>query len=481
MNPRYLLAAAILMIFGCQPAEENPVEDPRISEIENNLVPGIMIEGHEYPGWTIQERMKNYRVPGVSIAFFEDGRIAWTRTYGYLDTDSAEMVNVGTRFQAASISKPVAASGMMALAESGKFDIDADVNTYLSEWKMPGNPDAPDEIITLRRLVTHNAGLTVHGFRGYAEGEDVPSTLDVLQGNGNSDAVFPDTIPGSIWRYSGGGYTLMQYVIEENIDESFPEFMRNTVLDPVGMERSTYVQPLPADMRDNTSIGHRPDGNAVKGKWHTYPEMAAAGLWTTPTDLSKWALAMQRAFNGSNDEFIQPETARKILTKHMDDWGLGPALGGEGDSLYFRHGGANEGYRCMLFAQASEGGQGIAIMTNSDLGGALMNEIIRAVDKAYGWNVYKPALKTVIDLDEEELAAFEGVYHGGPQIEVNVFLEDGQLKGRVDQNVFLLYPEAPDQFFDDQDGQSLFFHRTEDGTITGFTVEGIEFERQTGA
>ncbi len=479
MKIHHLLLLVFVLITACENKTEVVRETSVADKIENGLIPGILIEGTEYPAWTISERMENYNVPGVSIAFFENNEIAWTRTYGFLDTDSMEAVNIDTRFQAASISKPVAASGMMKLIESGDLDLDADVNTYLVEWKLPENPYDPNEHVTLRRLVTHNAGLTVHGFRGYASDEPVPGTLEILLGAApaNSDAILPDTIPGAIWRYSGGGYTLMQYVIETNFNPLFPAFMKENVLDPVGMENSTYQQPLPEDLRQNTSVGHRPDGQPVTGKWHTYPEMAAAGLWTTPSDLGRWAMAVQRAYNGSETEFIQPQTAKKILTKHINDWGLGPGLGGEGDSLYFRHGGANEGYRCMLFSYAGAGGQGMAIMTNGDLGGALMNEIARSIDAAYGWNVFLPQTKTVIDISEEELSAYTGTYES-ENFGIEMYIEDDVLKGKVGENIFTLYPEDSDRFFDDQDGQILLFERDEEGLITGFTVEGLKFVRQ---
>jgi CubicO group peptidase (beta-lactamase class C family) len=268
----------------------------------------------------------------------------------------------------------------------------------------------------------------------------------------------------------------MQYVIERNFNSSFPDFMQETVLNPVGMNRSTYEQPLPANLTENTAIGHRPDGAPVRGKWHTYPEIAAAGLWTTPSDLANWAMAIQRAYNDGSGEFIQSETAKKILTKHINDWGLGPGLGGEGDSLYFRHGGANEGYRCMLFSFAGAGGEGMVIMTNGDLGGPLMNEIARSIDSAYDWNVFLPDVRTVIEMSVADLNSYIGNYAAEPEgIQVEMFIDGELLKGKIGNNTFTLYPEDTDRFFDDQDGQMINFKRDEDNSITGFTVEELEF------
>ena len=478
-----------LILLGCQSGNtDQPVveEDPFIAGITNGLQPNLMIEGREYPTYSIPQRMEQFRVPGVSIAFFENNEIIWTRTFGYIDGKGSNPVDENTRFQAASISKPVAASGMMKLVEEGTLDLDADINDYLEDLRIetftPAYEVSPaEEKVTLRRLVTHTAGLTVHGFGGYAEGDDVPTTLQVLRGEdpANSPAVVLDTIPGSIWRYSGGGYTLMQYVIEENINPSFPDYMQETVLTPAGMENSTYEQPLPAEMAENTAVGHRQDGSAVAGNWHTYPEKAAAGLWTTPSDLARWAMTIQRAYNGSESEFIKPETAQQILSKHLGDWGLGPGLRGEGDSLVFQHGGSNEGYKCNLVAFAGGKRQGVAIMTNGDLGSPLIAEIIVSIDKAYGWNMFSPTVKTSIDMSAEELEEYSGVYgQGDSDFELIIYVEDGELKSRIDDDVFILYPEKTDVFFDSRDVQTINFLRNDENNITAFEVNGRVFDKK---
>ena len=214
MNPWMLLLNLVLLTSACGPSRPSaPQKDytEDIKRIESGLMPSLIIEGEEPTPRTIQERMAHYKVPGVSIAFFENGAIQWTRTYGYLSRDSLQRVDEASRFQAASISKPVAATGLLTLVEAGDLDLDADVNTYLQEWRVPENRFTEREQVTLRRLVSHNAGLTVHGFRGYAADEAVPTTVQVLNGAtpANSDPIVADTLPGAIWRYSGGGYTVM--------------------------------------------------------------------------------------------------------------------------------------------------------------------------------------------------------------------------------------------------------------------------------
>ena len=478
----FLFLASLLA--ACQSAEAERDYSADIEKIENGLLPSLIIDGEEPAPVSIVARMAEYQVPGVSIAFFENGAVRWTRTYGFLSGDSLQAVDENTRFQAASISKPVAATGLLTLVELGKLDLDADVNTYLQSWKVPENGFTREEKVTLRRLVTHNAGLTVHGFRGYAADEPVPATVPVLNGEApaNSDPILNDTFPGAIWRYSGGGYTVMQLVVEEVAGPSFPAFMQQTVLTPAGMTRSTYEQPLPPDRRDNTAVGHRGDGSRVDGDWHTYPEIAAAGLWTTPSDLARWAISIQKAYNGSEGEVLSPETARAMLTKHAGDWGLGPGLEGDADSLTFGHGGANEGYRCILLAFAKDGGQGAVVMTNSDRGAQLFTEIMRSISDVYGWNKYRPTVKKVIPLSAEEKAAYTGFFQANEELKVQLVLEGEHLKGmpQWDMSPITLLPEAEDRFFDRDDGTPLHFFRNADGKVAGFEVQDLRFERVEG-
>ncbi len=322
-----LLPAAYL---SCQP--DSTALESRIQQIENNLMPSIVIAGREEASrFNIHERMKYHKVPGLSIAFVDDGQVAWTRCYGYLSSDSLALVDSLTLFQAASISKPVAALASLRLVEEGKLQLDQDVNTYLKGWQVEASPFTEGNPITLERLLTHSAGLTVHGFGGYAAGDSIPTVIQILNGErpANSDKIMPDTFPGSIWRYSGGGYTLMQKVVEDVTGQPFPQVMQELVLSGIGMNPSTYEQPLPERLHRNAAIGHRPDGKKVEGNWHTYPEMAAAGLWATPSDLARYIIEVQRSLKGQSNRVLSQDMTKQMLTKHLGDWGLGPGAGAE--------------------------------------------------------------------------------------------------------------------------------------------------------
>jgi CubicO group peptidase (beta-lactamase class C family) len=314
-------------------------------------------------------------------------------------------------FQAASISKPVAATALLRLVDEGKLDLDRPVNDYLTSWKLPENRFTATEKVTLRRLVSHSAGTTVHGFPGYAEGDAIPTVPQILDGAkpANTAPVRVDTTPGSRWRYSGGGITIEQLAMTDVSGEGFPALARRLVFDPIGMTNSTYEQPLPADRRPAAAAGHRPDGTMVRGRWHTYPEMAAAGLWTTPTDLLKWAMEVTAARAGASTKVLSQNIATAMLTVQKEPSGLGPLLHNTGRAFYFEHGGANEGYRCQVMYYP-ETGQGAAIMTNSDAGDALAREVLFALAAEYKWAQYGPREIEVVPFDSATLQTILGDY-----------------------------------------------------------------------
>jgi CubicO group peptidase (beta-lactamase class C family) len=294
-------------------------------------------------------------------------------------------VTADTLFQAASISKPVAALAALKLVQSGKLDLDADVNRYLKSWRVAENSFTAEKKVTLRGLLTHTAGLTVHGFPGYASDAPVPSVIQILNGQkpANTARIQVDTVPGTIWRYSGGGYVVAQVLLEEVTGQPFVKLMQDTVLGPIGMTRSTYQQPLPNARLSEVAMPYRQNGEPVAGGPHVYPEMAPAGLWTTPSDLARYAIDIQQTLAGASSRVIDAAMARRMLTPTLNRQGLGPRVGGATKRVFFAHGGANEGYRCNLVAYTD--GDGLVVMTNSDSGGRLANDIMAAVAREYGW------------------------------------------------------------------------------------------------
>jgi CubicO group peptidase (beta-lactamase class C family) len=333
----------------------------------------------------LAQRMDELHVPGVSIAYIHDGRIAWARGFG-VTRIGGPPVTPTTLFQAASISKALTATVVLNLAQFGKFDLDTDVNAYLKSWKVPENAFTAKEKVTIRRLLSHAAGVSIHGFQGYAAGAPVPTLIQVLDGAGpaNSTAVRVIATPGSAWSYSGGGFEILQLLLQDATGEPFPQLMRGIVFDTLGMDHSTFEQPLPAEMAADAATPYYASGAPVPGGAHTYAEDAAAGLWTTPSDLARWVIAMQRAISARSNYLLFPSTAREMVTDvGLGHWGLGVALAGPPDHPMFGHGGSNAGFQSLM--EAFDDGDGVVIMTNSDAGYLLCWQIFLTVAAEYGW------------------------------------------------------------------------------------------------
>lgn len=454
--------------------ETVPSTDPRIEAVEHGLTPRFQVEGRLRGPFSLGERMRHYGVPGVSVAVVDGGRVAWARGYGVEEVGTDRRVTAATLFQAASISKPVAALGALRLVERGDLALDEEVNGRLRSWRVPPSDALAGEPVTLRRLLTHSAGLTVHGFRGYASDEPVPATVEVLAGSGpsNSAPVVVDLAPGTEWRYSGGGYTVAQLLMEEVGGQPFPALMRALVLEPLGMRQSTYDQPLPLGLRPHAATGHRPDGQPVPGRYHTYPEMAAAGLWTTPADLARYIIGVQRARAGEEGAVLDAELAEAMLTPAIGDWGLGPQLDGEGSLVRFQHGGSNQGFRAFFLGFA-ERGQGVAVMTNSDAGSPLAQEIVLAVARVYGWPEVEPRVITPLAVESGELERYAGTYRAPERTDLTVRAEvrDGVLYMHLPgaDGPTELIPVEPDVFLMLELGQRVVFERDDTGRIVGIS------------
>jgi CubicO group peptidase (beta-lactamase class C family) len=384
----------------------------RIKRIENGLLPAATIKGQAVKTAKLTERMKHYNVPGVSIAFFENGEIAWVRAYGLADVATGRPVTPETLFQSASISKPAAALGVLRLVLEGKLDLDEDVNLKLRSWKIPENEFTKQEKVTLRRILSHSAGMNIQRFPGYASDEPLPTTVQILNGEkpANTVPIRVDTVPGTIWRYSGGGYVAMQLLLSDVMLKPVPQLLDELVLRPIGMANSTFEEPLPKNMWTSAATPYREDGKPVKGGCHTYPEITPAGLWTTPSDIARMAIEVQNEYAGKSHKILSSEMMHQMLTHQKDDWGLGFALEAPGHKLRFSHGGSNEGFRCTLQAYTEAPGQGIVIMTNGDQGWNLLNEILRAVSKEYSWPDFQPQEHVLGKIDPSQLSGYAGEY-----------------------------------------------------------------------
>jgi len=335
---------------------------------------------------SLKERMAYYRVHGLSIAVVHNFQIEWARGYGWADEAEKRPVTVHTLFQAASISKSLNGVGLVRLAQEGKIDLYADINTYLRSWKFPYDSLSGGKKISVANLLSHTGGLTVHGFPGYERGLALPTVVQVLNGMppANTAAVRSMYAPGIKSEYSGGGTTISQLILMDVTGEAYDRWMEEHVLRPTGMTESFYTQPAPFSKAEVLATAYHADGTAVPGKYHIYPEEAPAGLWTNPTDLCKYIIETQLSLAGRSVNVLDAAHTKLRLTPYVDrSAALGVFIVRKGDAKWFQHGGANEGFRCQYWGSVDTG-EGVVVMVNSDNGG-ILNEVIARVAAVYGW------------------------------------------------------------------------------------------------
>ena len=447
------------------------MSDKKIDAVENGLLTANFVKGLEQQSGSLDDRLERYRVPGVSVSVINDSMIAWSKGYGVREAGMDSRVTTDTLFQAASISKPVTALAVLDLVEQGKLDLDEEVNQWLSSWKIPENEYTQKSKVTLRRILSHTAGITVHGFPGYSSGEVVPTLLQILKGEhpANTEPIQVDIEPGSTTRYSGGGYIVVQQLIEDVTGRPFQEFMQNTILEKLAMHDSFFEQPFAHSHQNRPATAHNATGSPIAGKWHTYPEKAAAGLWTTPTDLARFLIEIMQSSKGLSNKLLSVGIINEMLTPQNEIFGLGLELKkGAGEICRFSHSGSNQGFRCYMVAYR-ETGQGAVVMTNGDNGDLLIKEILRGIAHAYGWADFHPQERTIAQIDSDTLTGFEGNYHlvDWPEFVIQVTVDNSRL---VAENIpaslrFDLYPESKNKYFAFELELTIEFIPDDDGDI----------------
>ena len=398
------IGVALLSGACAENADPGPVREDRSDALAEHLLPSVIFSTEEPGTMRMEDRMAYYNVPGVSVAVIEDGAVEWARGWGVADSTTGVPVTRETRFQAASISKPLTAAAFVSLADDGLASLDTDINTYLDGWTIEADPP-----LTAAEILSHSAGLSVSGFPGYGEGDALPTLIEVLNGTppANTDAVTYDAGDRGSFHYSGGGFEIIQKAIEDITGQPFADVMEARVLGPAGMTHSTYH--FPTREADGFSSGHSRSGVPIEGRWHDYPELAAAGLWTTAEDLATFALNII-GYSQTGERIVSAEAGADMLEERIPETALGfwimPGVTATG--VY--HTGRNEGFQSNLF-MFEDGSHGVVILTNNEVSTGFIYEIIRGVSDLYDWpEFHKPGRREVLDLPSGLVESLVGTY-----------------------------------------------------------------------
>lgn len=486
MKPFILPFVAGLMLFTqVNACAQSADTSEKISQVESNLVGAAQTEG-EVPG-TIKDRMAHFHVNGLSIAVIHNYKIEWAKGYGFADFDRKTPVTDQTLFQAASISKSLNAIGVLKLVQDKKLDLYADINNYLHSsaqntdsyslihaselnWKFPYDSLSKNRKISMANLLSHTAGLSVHGFGGYEKGSDIPNIVQVLDGKApaNSKPVRSMYPPGIKYEYSGGGITISQLIVTNVTQQPYEKYMYENVLKPLDMTSSTYTQFPTGVMKSLLAAAYDAKGVEITGKHHIYPEQAAAGLWTNPTDLAKYVIETQLSLQGKSNKILSQQMTKTMLTPYADKQAaLGVFVENLDSTKYFGHGGANEGFRSQYYG-SFDGGNGVVVMVNSD-NGEIIPEIVNSVAKVYGFKgLYRSKVVKPISiaLTEKDLQSYTGKYQLAPDFILAITREGDKLYGKVPgKNKLILFPETESKFYINLEDIEIEFIKDDKGEV----------------
>jgi CubicO group peptidase (beta-lactamase class C family) len=440
----------------------------RMECVQDNLARYVVLSGSNGDHLRLAGQMAALHVPAVSLAAIRDGRVDWAQAYGVSSLGGAP-VSTRTLFSAASISKPVTAMGVLKLVAEHKIDLDGDINLYLKRWKIPDNKFTAEKKVTVRELLNHTSGIGTHNGDIYDPSLPLPTLLQMLDGEkpARNGPVRVEAVPGTQFAYSNGGYLVLNLLVEDVTGETFARYMKRSVLDPIGMRDSTFDAPLTPEYAVRAATSYWEDGKSpIPPSKFVAPNLAAGGLWTTPTDLAKLLLEVQREYAGKSHKVLSQSTMGLMLTPGLGPtprrrWGLGVEVGGDPGNLYLRHEGSALFQDDMV---AYLHGNGIVVMTSGGDGGALAEEILRSAGSVYGFPDFKPVEHSTVAVLMETLRHFIGTYEF-----VKVAMDGDALTAEIPigSTPQRLYPESQTHYFVLDGPQELSFDEDAQQVVTG--------------
>lgn len=438
----------------------------------SKLAYNVCLKGAPLESMPLLDRMDFYKIPAVSIACINKSNIR-AAAYGFLDSRKTIPCTHNTLFQAASISKMVTALGVLKLVQQEVLSLDEDIDVYLKTWHLPKNSFTTNSKVTLRTLLSHTAGTTVSGFHGYSIDAQIPALTQILDGQqpANNEPVRIFQTPGSKFKYSGGGTCIVQKIIEDQTNTPFHTWIKDEILDPLGMSASTFQQPLPEQLAKSAARGYS-NGIEVNGNWHIYPEQAAAGLWSTPSDLATLGIFLHSKYQGNNDSLINSDLIKEMLSQQtlingQLYSGLGSFIHKTSNNFIFEHSGGNCGFSSLLHMH-NESGTGVAIMMPGELNAwYLKQEILNALASVYHWTERKTIYKSDQLFNVAAYKHIIGKYESvdNPEDIAEIFAIDNDIYFKLSPDAFpiQLHLEKTNQFFSREEDQTFAFKQGENG------------------
>ena len=469
----------LLTLFAGQTFAQSKQVQYRILQVENNLIPYVPVQG--FKGWNILDRMKDYKVPGLSIAVIKDYKIDWAKSYGLADTTKKIPVTTETMFSAGSISKFLMAVTALKMVENGQIELEKPINNYLTSWKIAENDYTKKTPITLRMLLSHSAGTSQTSYFGFKPTQPLPTIVEILSGAKISETrpVVVNSEPNKEFRYSGGGSIIAQLALMDVSKKSFSNLTQEILFDKLGMKNSTFEQPVPSKYAKQSSWAYSA-ASWFKGMPYVYPQQAAAGLYTTPTDLAKFFIEIQKSYLGKGKLLSQATTIKMLTAQqnvsdggYKEQIGIGPFLIQRTDNkdpkgVYFEFTGVNAGF--LAYGMASvEGGNGVIIMLNSgDDQNGIGKEIRRAVAKVYNWTNFLPTEIKPINMSDKELDIFVGRYRMSTNEVLDLRKEKNYLVETINEGGDIYcFPVSKDTIIFTDFNIKGFFKRNENGDVIG--------------
>jgi CubicO group peptidase (beta-lactamase class C family) len=461
----FLALALCFSLIATTSAQIGPSAKQRLEAVDDHLTRYVILKDSDHPYMQLASQMESLHVPAVSMAAIRNGRIDWAQAYGVTSL-GGETATTRTLFGAASMSKPLTAVAVLKLVEEGKIDLDTDVNQYLKRWKIPENAFTSEQKVTVRELLNHTSGIGTHNGELYDPSQPIPTILQLLDGEkpAKTPPVRVEAVPGSKFAYANGGYLVLALLVEDVTGETFAHYMKRAVLNPIRMTDSTFDSPLPPSWASRGATGYWEDGKTgVPPAKFVEPNLAAGGLWTTPTDLARFLIELQREYEGTSQKVLHQPTVKMLAQPGLGGWGLGFRVGGSPNNPFLSHEGSAAFQDDMLIYLH---GNGFIVMTSGGEGGGLADELIRSAGTVYNFPDFRSLQRTAVEVPPQILSQYSGTYGF-----VKVAMDRDRLTAEIPagSRPQPLFAESPTDFFVLDGPQELHFD------VEGQKVSGMEF------